>query len=234
MKDLLRCQWDCILSMFLEKKVFRSLLKNGDLEFQLWQSGRLYFQYVSQTNNHNQVYPGIFRGADMELGINIPEKHQSLHTLANSKGFFIYFMLRDYIGKEAFREALRNTINKYAWSNTLTLRLLQREFENASGKNLKWFFDQWFFRTGAPEFSINYETKDSGTNFKVKGSISQTRELYRVNPEILFINGESREIRNLEIKARKTTFSFILPFRPDTLLFDPEYKILRWINEFKY
>ena len=225
------------MGLYLEhvfgEKVFRSLLKNGDLEFQLWQSGRLYFQYVSQTNNHSQEYPGIFRGADMELGINIPEKHQPLHTLANSKGFFIYFMLRDYIGKEAFREALRNTLNKYAWSNTLTLRLLQREFENTSGKNLKWFFDQWFFRTGAPEFSINYKTNASGTNYKVKGSIRQTRELYRVNPEILFIKGESREIRNLEIKARKTSFSFILPFQPDTLLFDPEYKILRWINEFK-
>ena len=43
----------------------------------------------------------------------------------------------------------------------------------------------------------------------------------------------ARETRVIEIGAEETAFFFVLPFKPDAVLFDPDYKILRWTEEFK-
>jgi len=225
------------MGLYLEhtvgEKVFRKLLKNGAEELQLWQTASLYFKFISPADSGKQYLPGIFRGEDLKLGIYLREKRQSLHTLANSKGFFTYFMLLDLIGPEAFREGMRNIMKRYAWCTDFTLDDLRHKLERASGRNLKWFFDQWFFRKGAPEFSLSYEIKPIGKSYQIKGMVDQIREVYRVNAEIVLVNGEKRETRTVPIKSRKTPFSINLPFKPDTVLFDPDYKILRWAEEFK-
>lgn len=225
------------MGLYLEnkvgEKVFRELIKNGAVELQLWQTASMYFKFITPADSGKQYLPGIFRGEDLKLGIYQRDKFRSLHTLANCKGFFIYFMLRDLIGQEAFREAMRHIMRHYAWSNDFTLHDLRHELERASGRNLKWFFDQWFFRKGAPEFSLSYEIKSVGKSYQIKVIVDQIREVYRVNAEIVLVNGEKRETRTVPIKSKKTPFSINLPFKPDTILFDPDYKILRWTEEFK-
>jgi len=110
---------------------------------------------------------------------------------------------------------------------------LRAEFERAGGRDLRWFFDQWFFRRGAPEFVLSTQTVARGEQWEVKGSIRQVCDVYRVTAEIAFVKGGSREVRQVDIAERDTDFSVLLPFRPDAVLFDPEYKILRWIDEFE-
>jgi len=39
-------------------------------------------------------------------------------------------------------------------------------------------------------------------------------------------------VRTVEINARETKFSFLLPFKPHSVHFDPDYKILRWSEQF--
>ncbi len=41
-------------------------------------------------------------------------------------------------------------------------------------------------------------------------------------------------ILGAKLAAEETEFSFVLPFKPDEVLFDPDYKILRWTDEFKF
>ena len=110
---------------------------------------------------------------------------------------------------------------------------LRAEFERASGRDLRWFFDQWFFRRGAPEFVLSTQTAARGEQWEVKGAIRQVRDVYRVTAEIAFVQGASRDVRRVEITERDTEFSVVLPFKPDAVLFDPDYKILRWTDEFK-
>jgi hypothetical protein len=70
-----------------------------------------------------------------------------------------------------------------------------------------------------------------GQETLVRGQILQVREVYRVEAEIVCANRGVRETRTVEITARDTPFSFTLTFRPETVVFDPEYKILRWTEE---
>jgi aminopeptidase N len=141
-------------------------------------------------------------------------------------------MLRDLIGRPAFQAGWRSALVRFA-GKALTLDDLRREFEEASGRDLRWFFDQWFFRTGAPEFLLSSEVEAQGERWKVSGRIRQVRDAYRVVAEIGFVKGALRETKVIEIAAPETDYSFVLPFKPDAVLFDPDYRILRWIEEFK-
>jgi len=210
----------------------RRILRDGALELGLVHSARLYFRAIQSPAAPSGPLSGLLRGEDLELGIPAPDKFNTLHMLANTKGCFVYVMLRDLIGREAFRAGLRRAIEHFGWKS-MGVADLRAQFEQAAGRDLGWFFDQWFFRRGAPEFVLSTETVARGEQWEVKGSIRQLRDVYRVTAEIAFVNGASREVHRVDITERETPFSVVLPFKPDAVLFDPDYKILRWTDEFK-
>jgi hypothetical protein len=73
-----------------------------------------------------------------------------------------------------------------------------------------------------------------GANWEVKGRIRQVRDVYRVAAEIAFVKDGAGDTKVIELGMKETDFSFVLPFKPDSVLFDPDYKILRWTDEFKF
>jgi len=216
-------------------KFFWNMLKNGAPEYLFLHSARLFFCALQLPKiKGRSLLSLLMRGEDLELGISAKDKFPTLHMLANSKGFFIYAMLRELIGPEAFRQGLRGALERFAWK-TMTLEDLRAQFERTSGRDLKWFFEQWFSRQGAPEFTINCMFVASGSkNWLARGMITQLRDVYRVKAEIVFFKGTFRETREIEINARETTFTFILPYKPQAVRFDPDYKILRWSKEFNF
>jgi aminopeptidase N len=221
------------LEQALGEKAFRTILKNGAPELLLTHSAQSYFYALQSPAASDRARLGLLlRGEDLELGIPSPTKRNTFHMLANSKGCFVFVMLRDLIGGEAFRAGLRGALARFAWK-TMTLADLRGEFEKASGRDLKWFFDQWFFRKGAPEFVLSYAAEAQGAGWAVKVRIRQVCDVYRTAAEIVFVKDGARETKIVEIGAEETGFSFILPYKPDAVLFDPDYKILRWIDEFK-
>jgi hypothetical protein len=225
------------MGLYLEKafgeKALRAMLKDGAPELFLAHGARLYFHAIQAplTGAVGAALGTIGPGRDLPLGVMVPARRNALHTLANSKGWFVFMMLRDLIGPEAFQAGLRGAMSGYA-GKRLSLDGLRAEMEKAAGRGLKWFFDQWFFRPGAPEFALEYSLKAAGGGWRVAGRIRQTREIYRVSAEVAFVSGGVRDVRRVEIADGETGFSVLLPFRPDEVLFDPDYKILRWTGEF--
>ena len=71
------------------------------------------------------------------------------------KGGNILRMLRTYLGDDVFFAGLRNylTDNKFGTGEAHQLRLA---LEAASGQDLNWFFNQWYFGTGHPVVAIDY------------------------------------------------------------------------------
>lgn len=202
---------------FMGEKVMRDFLKNGMPEYP--QSASMYFQNISI--------------GDVELGIPRIGEERTLHGLADTKGHFAYNMLREMIGHDAFIKGLRNAIEHYAFER-MKLSELVEEFEKTSGQDIKWFFDQWFYRRGAPEFSFNYTVKPHGGAHIMKGELRQLRDIYTVDAEIALVRNNDKEIRKITITDEKMSFDLIVSSKPDTVLFDPDYKILRWVDEFRH
>ena len=64
-------------------------------------------------------------------------------------------LLRNYVGDEAFFEAVGRYVNRYAFQ-TVEVHNLRLVFEEVTGEDLNWFFDQWFLSAGHPELKVEH------------------------------------------------------------------------------
>jgi aminopeptidase N len=73
-----------------------------------------------------------------------------------NKGGAILHMLRNYVGDAAFFESLKMYLNAYQYKSAEAheLRLI---FEKVTGKDLNWFFNQWYFGANHPKIDISYD-----------------------------------------------------------------------------
>ena len=80
---------------------------------------------------------------------NLADMRQVLNQLVYQKGGWILHMLRAEIGTDAFWTAIREYYRRYRDRNASTDEFRQVA-EEASGRDLGWFFDQWLRRGASP------------------------------------------------------------------------------------
>jgi tetratricopeptide (TPR) repeat protein len=94
---------------------------------------------------------------------------------------------------------------------------------------LKWFFDQWVYGTGIPEYKLNYSVEPTETgDFEITVNIEQSEALFRMPIEVVAMKDQSSQIFQKFVEYKRNSFRFKVPYKPDDILLDPEFKILRW------
>ncbi|HQW25662.1 MAG TPA: M1 family metallopeptidase, partial [Saprospiraceae bacterium] len=66
-----------------------------------------------------------------------------------NKGGLVLHMLRDLVGDEAFFASLQAYLKEHAFKSA-EVDDLRQSFEEITGRDLHWFFDQWYFSEGHP------------------------------------------------------------------------------------
>lgn len=150
------------------------------------------------------------------------------------KGSFVIDMLRYVVGDSVFKKCMSNYLKKHAYSNVST-HDLQFAFMETAGINLDWFFDEWVYRSGFPEFEVSYNQQDGRIIFVVN-QVQQTDELtgyfkMPVEVEVYFKDGSKRSARKW-IGSASDTISLNIPDGKeiDYTLFDPAGSILKTIQ----
>jgi aminopeptidase N len=144
------------------------------------------------------------------------------------KGCRILHMLRNYVGDEAFFKALNLYLiqNKYKSVEVDHLRLA---FEEVTGEDLNWFFDQWFFNSGHPALSITYMYDEINKDETI--TIHQTQDtkkypLYKLPVDIdIYANGKV-ERQHVIIDEAEEFFSFPVSSKPDLVNVDANKMLL--------
>ncbi len=87
---------------------------------------------------------------------NYDDKEDMFDLVSYNKGGAILHMLRNYLGDEAFFTGLKMYLTEYKYkaAEVHQLRLI---FEKLTGKDLNWFFNQWYFGAGHPKIEISYD-----------------------------------------------------------------------------
>lgn len=87
---------------------------------------------------------------------NYTDKEDMFDLVSYNKGGAILHILRNYLGDSAFFEGLQTylTAFKYKAAEVHHLRLI---FEKITGKDLNWFFNQWYFNAGHPKIEVSYD-----------------------------------------------------------------------------
>ncbi|MGY6558514.1 MAG: M1 family metallopeptidase [Nitritalea sp.] len=128
-----------------------------------------------------------------------PEDMFDSHSYA--KGGRILHMLRDYLGDEAFFASLQHYLKAHAYG-AVEADQLRLAFREVTGRDLSWFFDQWFFASGHPELRITLDDSDPDN---VLLQVEQVQDLgstplYRLPLEVSWYREGVRESRQVELQ----------------------------------
>ena len=153
-------------------------------------------------------------------------------AVSYNKGGAILHMLRNYLGDEAFFAGITDYLktNEYSTGEAHQLRL---SMEKISGKDLNWFFNQWYFGSGNPKLSYSYSYEPVKKEIIV--SIHQNEELpfqFPLSIDI-FEAGKPKRVKVWVEAKQKNNFSFSVTKKPDFLNLNPDGILLAQITEDK-
>jgi aminopeptidase N len=154
------------------------------------------------------------------------------------KGGAVLHMLRGELGEARFWRSIRTYVERNAQRNVETIDLI-RAIEEATGRNLRGFFDQWVFRAGHPEVEVSVvwdaKRKAATVTLDQKQTVDETHPPYRFDVDLGFLavapaapakdaglaplEGE-RRIR-VSIERAHETITVPLDFEPKLVRFDP-------------
>lgn len=87
---------------------------------------------------------------------NYTHENDVFDAVSYHKGAAVIRMLHQYIGDDAFYAGLKKYLNTYAYASA-EVHQLRLIFEEITGKDLNWFFNQWFFNTEHPKIEVSYD-----------------------------------------------------------------------------
>jgi aminopeptidase N len=142
-----------------------------------------------------------------------------------SKGACVLHALRGLLGNEAWWKGIARyvALHKFQVVETDDFR---KAMEATSGKDLKWFFDQWVYKAGHPELKVRWHFEDSDKTIRLQvqqtQAIDHQTPLFRL-PTTLEITDEGGEVRVVPIVIDGASHEFVIPaaVRPKMIELDP-------------
>ncbi|SNR16022.1 M1 family metallopeptidase [Tenacibaculum jejuense] len=159
------------------------------------------------------------------------DKEDMFDAVSYNKGGAILHMLRNYVGDKAFFESLNKYLvdNKYGTGEAHQLRLA---FETVTGKDLNWFFNQWYFGEGHPKLDISYDYNDLRKTVTV--NIYQTQDKEFQFPLAIDIFEKNKVKRHtVFVKGKETSFTFPYASQPKLIQINADGVLLCDVNENK-
>jgi aminopeptidase N len=172
------------------------------------------------------------------------DKEDVFDMVTYAKGGRILNMLRNYLGDSAFFKSLNLYLqtNKFKSAESQNLRLA---FEEITGQDLNWYWNQWYYCNGHPKLNIDYLYDDLSKTVKVIVQEKQESDkAFRLPLAIDIYFGAKKDRHKVWIESRSDTFTFSYDVRPDLINVDGDKIILcekkdnktldNFIHQYKY
>lgn len=191
-----------------------------EAEYQALQEAAGYFASAEQGGYHNLVWFDYKSREDMFDG----------HSY--NKGGRILHMLRKYIGDDAFFLALKNYLkaNQFKAAEFHQLRLA---FEEVSGEDLNWFFNQWYLGKGHPIMDVSYATDANSVSVTVKQKQKKEFGLFKLPVDVTVYDDRGATTSRHWFNDESTTVSIPTQGTVKNVIFDAEAVILGKMEEKK-
>ncbi len=149
-----------------------------------------------------------------------------------NKGGGILHMLRNYLGDDAFFAGINDYLKTHEYGNG-EAHQLRLSLEKVSGKDLNWFFNQWYFGSGNPKLS--YTSTYEPVKKQVTVVISQSQDQPFEFPFAIDVYDSGKPKRfNVWVNAKaKNTFTFDSSKTPDLININADGILLSDITETK-
>ena len=173
---------------------------------------------------------------------NKPEDMFDSHSYA--KGGRILHILRKEVGDEAFFQSLSLYLHQNEFQNT-EINHLRLAFEKVTGRDLNWFFNQWFLSAGHPELLVKSQLEGSF----VKVYLQQVQDtnyapVYRIPIKLEVWDTSGCQTISAELNSISDTIVFKTNGLPETIIWDADACMLAnvkfdqslkgWLAQYKY
>ena len=163
---------------------------------------------------------------------NYEDREDMFDAFSYNKGGQVLHMLRKLVGDEAFFASLKLYLETRRFKPA-EIHHLRLAFEEVTGKDLNWFFNQWFLAKGHPILKVkkNYDETKKLLSLTVeqKQDFKET-PLYRLPLFVDVYSGGKPDRKQIVIEEASQTFTFIVNEKPELVNFDAERQLLAKIN----
>ncbi len=197
----------------------------------LWNEYK-YGKDAGDDHNYSDMQGYLLSGSEKKdlVRFHYHDKEDMFDAVSYNKGGRILHMLRNNIGDSAFFKSLNNylTTNKFKSTEAHQLRLA---FEEVTGRDLNWFFNQWYFGSGHPNAEIDYAYDDAaGKATVIIKQTQKTGKIFKLPLAIDVYNGTEKVRHHVWANNAVDSFTFNYTKRPDLINVDGD-KIMLWTKK---
>lgn len=157
-------------------------------------------------------------------------KEEMFDAHSYNKGGSVLHMLRNYVGDEAFFAALNLYLTKNAFT-AVEAHNLRLAFEEVTGEDLNWFFNQWYFAAGHPVLDIAYSFDEARGEAVVRVEQTQDPEfapaIFQLPVAVdIYFDENTKERYPAFVKERVQELRFKVDKKPALINFDADKVLL--------
>ncbi len=158
------------------------------------------------------------------IRFNYNDKEDVFDVVSYQKGGRILNMLRNYLGEDVFFKGLNIYLTQNALGNG-EAQQVRLALEQASGKDLNWFFNQWYYGAGNPNLTINYKWDEVLKTETIYFNQTQKDSVFILPMKIdVYANGK-KQSNQYWMTNRTDSICYQLTSKPDLINVDAD-KIL--------
>ncbi len=148
-----------------------------------------------------------------------------------AKGGQIVHMLRNLVGDEAFFASLDHYLTENAYS-AVEGHELRMAFEETTGQDLNWFFNQWFYAEGHPELEVRHLEENGLYQLEVKQTQGgKAPAVFRFPIRIGTRVAGTYSEYSFWMTSRDTTFTLPISGAPEFVAFNADGVLLAEVTE---
>jgi aminopeptidase N len=153
------------------------------------------------------------------------DKEDMFDAVSYNKGGRILNMLRNYVGDSAFFKSLNKYLNLYKFKSA-EAQELRLAFEDVTGQDLNWFWNQWYYGSGQPTLNINYDYSN-GKERVIVDQTQKTGKIFKLPVAIdVYSKGANKKRYNVWVENLSDTFYFNSAEKPSLVNFDANKVLL--------
>lgn len=159
------------------------------------------------------------------IRFHFTDKEDMFDRHSYNKGGRVLHYLRSVVGDEAFFASLNLYLNSNNYK-TAEIHNLRLAFEEVTGRDLNWFFNQYFLSSGHPELEVKHTYLD-GTIELIINQVQDTSKspLYTIPLTVAVWHGSQKTTLPFTVKDVQNTFTIKSDTQPTAIYLDPEFVI---------
>ncbi len=199
----------------------------------LWREHR-YGKDDADAGNFDEMQGYLLSGSSDKDLVRFYYKNREdvFDAVSYNKGGRILHMLRNYVGDEAFFKSLNKYLNLYKFQSA-EAQELRLAFEDVTGQDMNWFWNQWYYGNGQPSLDINYDYSN-GTERVIVNQTQKTGKIFKLPIAIdVYKSGTTKKRYKVWLENPSDTFYFATLQKPSLVNVDADKVLLAIKNDNK-